>query len=946
MKPINTNPDEPKVTNIASEERVQRLSSQKAKALMNSIRYSNCTWKIPQTYPVFLEDNIRTIEKALWKSIEYSVDGRAFVRSCPVTPRHGVLESIAVDHITQGIQAFSKIRDVMLDSKGEGYEPEGNFIIQPFVPATSSAVVAPKMYAQIGPDHDGVTDGHGLILTFPLWMGNEENSVHDDDNAYRFLEEAGATPEECQLEFVRHRGSSNIYLTQVRAVDGNPVIGAQVKINKQKEPKGGFVGEGKDSITAKSVFVITTPEHLGELETIVGKGIDTPEGLVVSHPTGSTLGHAACHCKSNGVTYVAGKVKVGDTITKHTDYDMNKYKDHFMNGVKYAHDKWDREWGHLSTFFHQFVTMPYSEPRLVAFLAGCFAGWVIHAGTAGIIGETRHARNQQRSYSPNTAVALTSMIGEASPPDSRNEYYKRLTTTKVTYTDMIAGLEWAETIMSHDWASAYGGKNWANCCRKIRNAVKAIMSGDLDEIADAINQAEHATHNNGRLFDKFVPVRALDFGTSGFRIQGDRIDVMFRTYEIASDILNHFGNECQFQLTKVTKRPWVTDSKEEGGLGAIPWIVAVTPTEWEDAHFDSAKVMSNMSSSWKDNRGPVGDCEGCHWCSKSHFDRPKPTRDVGVMEDDVYHPPLIKKQTISQQVAVHVHMNTHSSVVEGWMHGENTISYKTPSPMNALGEGHHLMEQIAEETNSELHAQGLTSMLHLMIEKQYINANIAKIIFDKISLSQDVNGTPLWSYWNDALYSCGYTTATAPIPDEMEEWYMLDDKEQLTIPYQHVNINDIMAHQCIQMCMDYDKIVADITQDKYVVENVIIPAWMEAEYGISTDNIEKIKKIIKDKLVGTTVTQYFPQDIWGNCDLDVYNIMIDVIMQNAIEVGYLDDNLMSFMCTYFGDLINKEDSVNDLLMAYGIEPDETSDYAGEYDEDLIAEHFIKIMGGN
>jgi hypothetical protein len=146
--------------------------------------------------------------------------------------------------------------------------------------------------------------------------------------------------------------------------------------------------------------------------------------------------------------------------------------------------------------------------------------------------------------------------------------------------------------------------------------------------------------------------------------------------------------------------------------------------------------------------------------------------------------------------------------------------------------------------------------------------------------------------------------------------------------------------------MDYDKIVADITQDKYVVENVIIPAWMEADYGISTDNIEKIKKIIKDKLVGTTVTQYFPQDIWGHCDLDAYNIMIDVIMQNAIEVGYLDDNLVSFMCTYFGELINKEDSVNDLLMAYGIEPDETSDYAGEYDEDLIAEHFINIMGGN
>ena len=71
-----------------------------------------------------------------------------------------VCESLEVNE--DNVQdTYAHLRDVMRKE-----DPNGCMILQPFIPATSSMVLAPQMYAVVGKDHDGVTAGHGRQLYF------------------------------------------------------------------------------------------------------------------------------------------------------------------------------------------------------------------------------------------------------------------------------------------------------------------------------------------------------------------------------------------------------------------------------------------------------------------------------------------------------------------------------------------------------------------------------------------------------------------------------------------------------------------------------------------------------------------------------------------------------------------------------------------------------------
>ena len=169
-----------------NEERMDRVRSQKAAALLNyNSHYSRC-YDIPKhTIVLLLEDGPKYIRQ--W--FKETNNEWGFLRTCPLTPRHGVLESTRI-HRDDFLMHWARLRNSMME-----YDPEGCLILQDCIEAQHSAVMAPGKYVVVGEGHDGITAGHGTNLTFP---------IRDGGRLTRNLRTMGSDPDEHEVEFVMH----------------------------------------------------------------------------------------------------------------------------------------------------------------------------------------------------------------------------------------------------------------------------------------------------------------------------------------------------------------------------------------------------------------------------------------------------------------------------------------------------------------------------------------------------------------------------------------------------------------------------------------------------------------------------------------------------------------------------------------------------------------------
>jgi len=710
-----------KVIHLDSDDRLERVQSQKAKALFN-LKKVYQSWPSLQTYPLFLDDHPHTVERALWKSIDNSPDHHAFIRACPLSPRHGVLESAPADGVVSGIEVFERIRDVMAE-----LEPDGCVIVQPFVGASSSAVLAPDMYMTIGPSHDGVTAGHGFQITLPL-------SSIDSSDSYSFVSAIGEDKDKVELEFVfkseTETQTKQLFLTQVRACDEHiPLGNAKVSVNGGAGVAG-FLPNGDH--TVGEYFVIESIDDIMELEEVV-QG-EMPDGFTVFHPSGSLLSHASAHCRSHAVSYVVADLVEGATLTSDNSYDPADYEDQFRMGIEYSRNAWQKDWGWLSTFFHQYIAEPHCEPRICAFLGGCFVGWLIHAGMAASIGEVRHARNVMHSYAPAIGGALGAMVGDTPTPQERHEYYKALLNFAPTDEDITAALNWCKHIFAHQWSGSYGGKNWRKCSTAILDLHTAVIEGDFSDIVETANKTENMAHNTGWLFNKFLPKEALDYGTGGFRVNGHRINYAFETYEMAHGIMQNL-HESGFNLDQIEKRNPVE----------TPW-----KTILEDDDFDIEAAIKTAGSSWQHHKGPVSDCDGCRWCSAIHY---KGERGSTTSADTVVAEELTEKEGMPHLISSILSGQTITSSPEGWLIGEehNEVDMDVEVPTFNWG---------VSWTMSEEEKKGWNAGIALVKEHHVIDPTLANFIYKNVCIVS--NG--LKEGWNKALVK-----ANAIMPDQIDE---------------------------------------------------------------------------------------------------------------------------------------------------------------------------------
>tara|TARA_B100001094_G_scaffold100905_1_gene97092 strand:- start:2399 stop:4534 length:2136 start_codon:yes stop_codon:yes gene_type:complete len=546
--------------------RKSSIRSQKAIGILDLQTAGNIT-------PTSMVSTIEELPHALstWRKKSGYNDREVFVRTCPVTPRHGVIDSTKIDMHNFLNEAW-KMQRIMRE-----HEPDGCFVIQQLLDAHASAVLSPSQrYIIIGRGTDGITAGHGETITLDLHstfvkdlmyrLGNT-NAVYDNDNyeielvSTRFTKDVPVI----DVPILHHTndfdGASKTFFTQVRKA------GEHIQI--EPPPKGvdinGFITDGV--VVVNNLYTANGLENMQWLEENITPE-KCPEGFVVAEPNGSLLSHIAAHCRGAKVPYIVGNVEVGERwvepangwVVKDQDgnfkpnpYNPADYFTEFMEGVDFGNKFYCKQFSWLATYFHQFQARPLQNPKEVAFFAGIFAAWIVKATFSISVGEMRHANRRKNSATITHSVFLHHVIGKDNlfvmgsdssdngVTESRKHYYLPAEIGTFDWSQVADILDFCRISFRVGWESSYGGTKYAETCDLGKECAvwlnileKVLIDNDdqqyhkLSPLLVAINKLENAQHNTGHFFNKFTNKRSFDMGTTGV----EHIDDAFMLYEI------------------------------------------------------------------------------------------------------------------------------------------------------------------------------------------------------------------------------------------------------------------------------------------------------------------------------------------------------------------------------------------------------------------------------
>ena len=627
-------PINPSQTQTQTQE-VKTMMSQKAAALaaykQKADSYSTRTeWPVLSTVEqqlVPVGDDIPTnidafvAEKvgSLHAKVEARFGGDAyplFVRACPLNPRPGVLESSRADNIDEVTVIAHRIISTMMSpdpSDSPMYEsglidPNGMLIVQPFINAHASAVVAPNNYILMGRDNDGITAGKdGLRVAIPL--GNDPRVNRDFDLL-------GLDPEHIEIEFVSERTSDNLSnalrnsnytvqqrlaMVQLRGSEGHRPI--------SPAPKGVTISgtfHGTDRITINHIHLVSdnTDEQLDLMEQALREGM--PEGSVVLHPNGSHLSHHAGQCFKYGVPYIASaEPQVGEQWTQAAlgwvvldndgsyepqAYDPLDFTHAFIEGFDIGFSNFARQHGWLSNHFHQFIGGPIGDAEQTAKLAGAYTAWLINATLSVGFGEIRHTYGNASNSSALVmatahavygADAWQEVTGGNMMASQRREYYTTVEQNPSTLESVIGLFSFLERVYSLDWSSSYGGAKYGESCMNGRLLAESVIKffanstdSNFKTMISTANLVEHNVHNNGFFFNKFISKSALDWGTdpSSVRVTPHEF---FSVYYAADHIMKSYPQTLNdtTHITDLAKTITISDMKKTP-LGEMDNIIA------------------------------------------------------------------------------------------------------------------------------------------------------------------------------------------------------------------------------------------------------------------------------------------------------------------------------------------------------------------------------------
>ena len=545
-------------------ERKSSIRSQKAIGILDLQRTGKKT-------PTSMVSTIEELPHALstWRKNSGHNTREVFVRTCPVTPRHGVIDSTKID-MHHFLNEAWRMQRIMRE-----HEPDGCFVIQELLDAHASAVLSPQQrYIIVGGGTDGITAGHGETITLDLYHGfvndflyrlRDINPAYEQDNyeielvSTRFVNGAPII----DVPSLRHTNdfdyTGKTFYTQVRKAGDHIQIEAPpegVEIN-------GFITEGV--VVVNNLYTANGLENMQWLEENITPE-KCPEGFVVAEPNGSLLSHIAAHCRGAKVPYIVGNVEVGERwvepasgwVVKDQDgsfkpnpYNPADYFTEFMEGVDFGNKFYCKQFSWLATYFHQFQARPLQNPKEVAFFAGIFAAWIVKATFSISVGEMRHANRRKNNATITNSVFLHHVIGKDNlfkmtseskvVTETRKHYYLPAEIGTFDWSQVADILDFCRISFRSGWESSYGGTKYGETCDLGKECAvwlsileKVLIGNDdqqyhkLSPLLAAINKLENAQHNTGHFFNKFTNKRSFDMATKGI----DELNDAFMLYEI------------------------------------------------------------------------------------------------------------------------------------------------------------------------------------------------------------------------------------------------------------------------------------------------------------------------------------------------------------------------------------------------------------------------------
>lgn len=400
-----------------------------------------------------------------------------FFRPCPTTPRHGFVESRSCK---------TKKELVSLAEETWAQDPNGEIVVMERIKATYSAVlVAESGLLAIGPGHDGATSGNNSIVipVVPL-------KVEPFDDLYQFLatkERAGVSKKShSYIEYVFSKASLSKpipWTVQFRA--GPPVE----SISPDYIPK-----------ETKVIKVIKPTNNLLEWEKTV-ESVKGVEGVVAYKKDASLACHAAVHCVAAGIPFITTKCPRKGTVLKNTvkvfDFDQAEYDHGFKMGWFVGPCGMRNTTPAAVAIVHNIAALkssPYYS-RLIGFAAAA----IFRAGALACIGELRHIKNTEPA---STYATLEKKDARLKVWQKNSKHSPRWLAQKLGRASI--------QFMKYGWTPSMGGQRWANACLSNISLYKSIVSGDMENIIQALNIVINTCHNGGKLLNKFVEGNEFD----------------------------------------------------------------------------------------------------------------------------------------------------------------------------------------------------------------------------------------------------------------------------------------------------------------------------------------------------------------------------------------------------------------------------------------------------
>ena len=434
------------------------LKSQKARGIQRLAEKQGVThlWQTMSAMWLTMEDAEQTTLPLLMETLRSIFEVTSlfvrplYVRTCPASPRSGVLPNATV---TSPIDLHNAVKTLYLEMTNEDsqyYDPEGALCIMEKIDAVCSAVLpVGHSIISVGFGHSAATAAEGSVMQLALSPSLAQSlkeaidALDIDDNMENHEVELVWSLDDLCLDMepvpwndyvkspnveaylnvqkIHADKALTAYNVQVRGLHGTKEeVHGMPKVPGHEVVRGNMWGEGKCNHLMNIDVGKGDLSDCALLEQMIEKDA-VPEGSVIFVPTGTDACHAAGLALQGGIPIVYGipapnfwnpqhwvEVAPGWVVATQTPDELTvqgwrpvEHQEWFLKGFQDGDQYWDFQNIVTGQFFHEFISGPKQDPDFVAYMAGVYTAWLTKATLAVGMGEARHAYNGQTGvFSP------------------------------------------------------------------------------------------------------------------------------------------------------------------------------------------------------------------------------------------------------------------------------------------------------------------------------------------------------------------------------------------------------------------------------------------------------------------------------------------------------------------------------------------------------------------